>query len=434
MEDSVAEQQNQKRRSETAGLFNFGREMISALAMALVAIIYVIQAFRIPTGSMENSLLVGDFLLGLKFVYGAPALPFSYAKLPALTRPKPGDVMIFEYPGSDGKDYIKRCVAGPGQTIEIHGKRLLVNGKELVLPLKGKYIHDGKRAPLYDSAFEFAPLRIPARGDTIAADSLPAREFLFLKNLIVQENPDGRFGKFMHSAPTWPIVGGLIANIPGMRALFGGGTPRPSSRVRIALQLYVNGEYANDRQFPIQGYGGSFSFDQINNDPRLNMLDLWIYLDAYLGNVTQMTTAALPGQEFSIRKVIYLDNKIVKKYVVRHDNYFMMGDNRDNSTDSRFWGYLNRNYIKARALIIYFSWNSYKWCPVCKTYRAPNGDNYCSSSGQGPLFCDFCHTLLKPSVPLYLKIRWNRIGKLILPWNGNPKSAGESRNARAGSR
>jgi len=71
--------------------------MVSALAMALVAIVYVIQAFKIPSGSMEDSLLVGDFLLGLKFIYGAPVLPFMYTKFPGVTNPKPGDVIIFKY-------------------------------------------------------------------------------------------------------------------------------------------------------------------------------------------------------------------------------------------------------------------------------------------------------------------------------------------------
>ena len=100
------------RRSEQAGIFHFLREMGSALIMALIAIVYVIQAFKIPTGSMENSLLVGDFLLGLKFMYGAPILPFSHElginqRFPAVTDPKTGDVIIFKYPGSDKKDYIK---------------------------------------------------------------------------------------------------------------------------------------------------------------------------------------------------------------------------------------------------------------------------------------------------------------------------------------
>jgi len=99
---------SKERRSEQAGLFHFMREMGSALIMALIAIVYVIQAFKIPTGSMENSLMVGDFLLGLKFMYGAPIVPFSQdlginQRFPAVTDPKPGDVIIFKYPGTEKK-------------------------------------------------------------------------------------------------------------------------------------------------------------------------------------------------------------------------------------------------------------------------------------------------------------------------------------------
>ena len=82
MDNKASEKEQKKRRNEKEGILNFTKEMVSALIMAFVAIVYIIQAFKIPTGSMEDSLLVGDFLLGLKFIYGAPVLPFSYKKLP----------------------------------------------------------------------------------------------------------------------------------------------------------------------------------------------------------------------------------------------------------------------------------------------------------------------------------------------------------------
>ena len=73
------------------------REVTVPLIMALLVIQFLVQSFKIPSGSMENSLLVGDFLLGLKFVYGAP-IPFTDKHLPAAAGPKPGDVIIFHYP------------------------------------------------------------------------------------------------------------------------------------------------------------------------------------------------------------------------------------------------------------------------------------------------------------------------------------------------
>ena len=74
------------------------REIIVPVALALIVIQYVIQAFQIPSGSMEDTLHTGDFLLGLKFTYGSP-IPFSNQKFPGYTYPAKGDVVIFRYPG-----------------------------------------------------------------------------------------------------------------------------------------------------------------------------------------------------------------------------------------------------------------------------------------------------------------------------------------------
>ena len=153
------EQSPQKKSAKTF-LKSFTREVIIPVVLALIVIQYVIQAFQIPSGSMEDSLKTGDFLLGLKFTYGSP-IPFSNQKFPGYAEPKHGDVVIFRYPGepeypdnnpkrythlfnalmlgnyywdhapekgqphlvhyADGpKDYIKRCVAVSGDTVAVH--------------------------------------------------------------------------------------------------------------------------------------------------------------------------------------------------------------------------------------------------------------------------------------------------------------------------
>jgi len=325
------------RRSEKAGVFHFTKDMISALIMALVAIVYVIQAFKIPTGSMENSLLVGDFLLGLKFIYGAPVLPYLYQKFPGVTDPKPGDVIIFKYPGRDKKDYIKRCVAGPGQTIQIDDTTVTVDGVRLILPPNGRYILHGQLDPQIK---HFEPLRIPKKGDTLqfAAD-MPVRQFLFYKNMIHQENP--------------------------------------YASVTVKVQLYVDGNYANNLKILNNGFQ-DLSFDDIN----FNDYDIWPNLNSAVIGAKQQ----FRDRSVEVKKLIFINDKLVRSYVVKNDNYFMMGDNRDNSMDSRYWGFLNRNFIKAKAFILYFSWD-----------------------GKPPLW------------ELPMKIRWNRIGKLIAGWDGKPK-------------
>ena len=102
--------------------------IIWAAVMALIIRSLLIQAFKIPSGSMEDTLLVGDFLMVNKFIYGTK-IPFTdRAVLPGIRPPVPGDIVVFKYP-LDGRDFIKRCVAVEGDTVEVVGRDLYVNGK-----------------------------------------------------------------------------------------------------------------------------------------------------------------------------------------------------------------------------------------------------------------------------------------------------------------
>jgi signal peptidase I len=101
--------------------------IVLAVALALFVRTLFIQAFRIPSESMEDTLLVGDFLFANKLLYG-PKLPLVDVRLPAIRDPKPGDIIIFKYPGDPKMDYIKRCVAVEGQTVELVDNKLYVDG------------------------------------------------------------------------------------------------------------------------------------------------------------------------------------------------------------------------------------------------------------------------------------------------------------------
>jgi signal peptidase I len=106
-----------------------------AVGVAIVIRIFLVQAFQIPTSSMERTLLVGDYLLVNKFLFGAKTpdrIPFTKIRLPAvrlpgLRDPRPGDIIVFAYPWDTTQDYIKRCVAAGGQTVEVKDKRLYVD-------------------------------------------------------------------------------------------------------------------------------------------------------------------------------------------------------------------------------------------------------------------------------------------------------------------
>jgi len=115
------------------------REYVEAIVLAILLTVVirglVVQAFRIPTGSMENTLLVGDFLFVNKLVYGseidigAAGHRIIYYRFPAIRQPHRGDIIVFRYPDDPSRDFIKRCVAVEGQTIEIRDKVLSIDGK-----------------------------------------------------------------------------------------------------------------------------------------------------------------------------------------------------------------------------------------------------------------------------------------------------------------
>lgn len=101
----------------------------TAVILALVVRALIVQSYHIPSESMEDTLLKGDFLFANKFLYGAK-MPFVDFYFPAVRDPKAGDIVIFKWPGDGKTDYIKRCIAVEGQTVELRGERLFVDGVE----------------------------------------------------------------------------------------------------------------------------------------------------------------------------------------------------------------------------------------------------------------------------------------------------------------
>lgn len=108
------------------------RENIEAIIIAVILALFIrtflIQAFKIPSGSMKNTLLIGDHILVNKFTYGVK-IPFTDGKtLISLSDPEPRDIVVFKYPEDPKKDFIKRVIGVAGDTIEIKDKKLYVNG------------------------------------------------------------------------------------------------------------------------------------------------------------------------------------------------------------------------------------------------------------------------------------------------------------------
>ncbi len=147
------------------------KEWIKAIAFSIIFVVtfrgVVAQAYQIPTGSMEKTLLVGDYLFINKMLYGSEidlaigGRQLIHYRFPAFRKPAPGDIIVFRYPENPRQDFIKRCVAVGGQTVMVRDKELYVDGVKQVEPYA---IHsDPRTLPREISRRDnFGPVKIPA--------------------------------------------------------------------------------------------------------------------------------------------------------------------------------------------------------------------------------------------------------------------------------
>ena len=268
------------------GLRDFSEAILVAFIAAMILRVFVIQAFRIPTGSMKDTLRVGDFLLVNKFIYGVRTpsqiplikvdLPFM--QLPAFKEPEPGNIVVFKFPKDPSLDYIKRCIAGPGNTIEVRNGEVFLDNKP-----EGTYTRLKSRVFDHESRRRFDYIEVT----TACGDRYVTRQF---SDFIV---PMDTYG------PTRVPQKGNVVQFP--------------LNNEDEWRAYEN---------LIRHEGHQFSRDHFTGD-------------------------------------VLIDGQRVSSYTVENDCFFMMGDNRDNSSDSRDWGFLPRDNVVGEALLIYFSWDSY---------------------------------------------------------------------------
>jgi signal peptidase I len=140
-----------------------------AIAIALLIRTFVIQPFSIPSGSMEDTLVVGDHLLANKFLYGI-RIPFTDARILKMRDPRRGDVIIFRYPEDRSKDFIKRVIGIPGDEITVRDKQVFVNG----IPYRNP--HEVHKESLLLSRSQgprdnFGPVRVPAGSWFVMGDN-----------------------------------------------------------------------------------------------------------------------------------------------------------------------------------------------------------------------------------------------------------------------
>lgn len=115
----------------------YAKSILIALVIALILRVSVVQAYHVPTGSMKETILAGDYLLVNKFVYGVRTpdeVPFvnlkiPHFRLPAFKDPQPGEIVVFKFPPDPSQNYVKRCIAVAGQTVEVRQGLAYIDGK-----------------------------------------------------------------------------------------------------------------------------------------------------------------------------------------------------------------------------------------------------------------------------------------------------------------
>ena len=156
----MAKKKKRKKNKVISETYGYLKALFWAILIAFIIKSSIAEAYLVPSSSMEDTLLVGDFVISNKIIYGAK-IPFLGWRLPGIRKPQPGDIITFKYPVDGRTDFVKRCVAVEGQIVTIKDKILYVDGKMIPDPELSKHtdsrIIDNPNVPRDN----FGPYRVP---------------------------------------------------------------------------------------------------------------------------------------------------------------------------------------------------------------------------------------------------------------------------------
>ncbi|MDQ7040560.1 MAG: signal peptidase I [Rhodothermus sp.] len=304
-----------------------------AMGLALLIRLLALEAYRIPSPSMEQTLLVGDFVLVSKLHYG-PRLPVSlglpftawyvpdirlpYLRLPGFTEIRRGDVIVFNYPVETGPidrktPYIKRVVGLPGDTLWIENKVVYVNGRPFPDP---DLVQQRWMLRLRPGA-RLSPDSLQAIGARNVARSAYRATLLFFDATVAVAHHIARFAEVDTLQPYSEAV------------LLQGATARKARHRERWGPVYIPGRG-----------------DTLYLTPQT-----WPFYRELLIRYEGHQIYPRPDGTFLI------DGRPGQFCVIRQNYYFVLGDNRDNSLDSRAWGLVPADHVVGKALLIYLSWD-----------------------------------------------------------------------------
>ena len=304
------------------------KAIVFIVLTVLLVKVTVLEAYIVPTGSMENTIMTGDFLIGSRFVFGMRTpdwigIPYTdigffipYIKFPEFKIPTTGDVLIFKYPRDKYVKYVKRCVAGPGDTLIVREKKLYVNGVEVPMWENGKYL----TAPMqknYRQSDIFLSSETNINKDNIGPIYVPKSGDVFQ----------------IHEETNWRFLLPIIL-----------------MEEHTATLENNEVEYEFTLQDPNELFRRKGKEDVYENYfPKGPLLTPW--------------SKAIKDEDFQFLVIDGIPANEWTEYKVSQNYYWAMGDNRDNSLDSRYWGYIPENNILGEALFTYFSLDLESWMP-----------------------------------------------------------------------
>ncbi len=182
----------------------YSEAFVVAVILAILIRAFIVQAFKIPSSSMESTLLVGDHILVNKFIYGV-RIPFTHLRWPRFRSPSRGDVIVFVFPMDRSKDFIKRVVGVGGDTVEIVDKKVFVNGKELVEPYVqhiSPEIQPGSLSPRDN----MGPIKVPKGYLFVMGDNRDASHDSRFWRFVPVEDVKGEAFLIYYSALRFPFI------------------------------------------------------------------------------------------------------------------------------------------------------------------------------------------------------------------------------------
>ena len=304
------------------------KAIVFIVLTVLLVKVTVLEAYIVPTGSMENTIMTGDFLIGSRFVYGMRTpdwigIPYTdigffipYIKFPEFKIPTTGDVLIFKYPRDKYVKYVKRCVAGPGDTLIVQQKKLYVNGIEIPMWENGKYLTAPMQKNFRQSDI-FLSSETNINKDNIGPIYVPKSGDVFQ----------------IHEETNWRFLLPIIL-----------------MEEHAATLKNNEVEYEFTLQDPNELFRRKGKEDVYENYfPKGPLLTPW--------------SKAIKDEDFQFLVIDGIPASEWTEYKVSQNYYWAMGDNRDNSLDSRYWGYIPENNILGEALFTYFSLDLDSWTP-----------------------------------------------------------------------